>query len=118
MTELGQTGAEPLTVYVARGFFARARGLLFRHPMPSGCVMYFPDCRSVHTFGMTYPLTIIFLDRHVRVVGFERKVMPNRIVTCRIASAVCEMTWGEEFYNTESEISLLAQSLKQLLAGN
>jgi hypothetical protein len=52
------------------------------------------------------------------VVGFERKVMPNRIVTCRIASAVCEMTWGEEFYNTESEISLLAQSLKQLLAGN
>ncbi|MBZ1349133.1 DUF192 domain-containing protein [Alcaligenaceae bacterium LF4-65] len=117
MTELERTGVDSLKVYVARGFFARARGLLLRHPMPSGCVLYFPDCRSVHTFGMTYPLTIIFLDRQHQVVGFKRKVMPNRIVTCRLASAVCEMTWRKESEETDSKISLLAQSLKQLLAG-
>ncbi len=109
-------GAQQLHIHVANTFFKRTRGLLLRGPLPPGHLMYFPNCRSVHTFGMRYALTIIFVDHAGRAVRIDRKVVPNRIVTCWAASAVCEMTWMQDQNATVVDLTLLQWSLARLPA--
>jgi uncharacterized protein len=62
----------------------RARGLRGRDAVAPGRAMLFWRCRSVHTFGMTFPVTVACLDRWlgVRWVGV---VPPRRIVRPRRA---------------------------------
>jgi len=40
----------------------RMRGLRDRGFLPPDHAMLFPRCRSVHTFGMRFPITVAFLD--------------------------------------------------------
>jgi uncharacterized membrane protein (UPF0127 family) len=44
--------------------------------------MWFRRCRSVHTFGMSAPISVAFLDRAMRVIEV-RRAPPRRIVTAR-----------------------------------
>ena len=108
--------AQHLHVHVANCFLSRARGLLWRAPLPLGHYMYFPNCRSVHTFGMRYALTIIFVDGQGQPVRIDRKVVPNRIVICWEASAVCETTWTPAEDAADVDITLLQSSLAQVQA--
>lgn len=54
----------------------RARGLLGRAPLCAGQGMYLSPCRSVHSFGMSYALDLVYIDRLNRVCkvvyGFQR----------------------------------------------
>jgi uncharacterized protein len=54
----------------------------------------FPRCRSVHTFGMRFPIDVVFLDRWGWPVELRRAVKPQRIVSCRSAAAVIETAAG------------------------
>ena len=110
------SAAPQLHIHVANRFLSRARGLLWRAPLPVGHFMYFPNCRSVHTFGMRYALTIIFVDRNGHAVRIDRKVVPNRIVICWEASAVCETTWTLEEDAADVDLTLLQSSLAQVRA--
>jgi uncharacterized membrane protein (UPF0127 family) len=103
-----------LHIHVADRFLSRARGLLWRAPLPPGHFMYFPKCRSVHTFGMRYALTIIFVNRMGHAVRIDRKVVPNRIVICWEASAVCETTWASKGDAADVDLTLLQSSLAQV----
>ena len=76
--------------------------------------MYFPNCRSVHTFGMRYALTIIFVDRTGHTVRIDRRVAPNRIAICWEAYAVCETTWTPEEDAADVDLTLLQLSLAQV----
>jgi uncharacterized protein len=76
-------------VRVARKFRTRLLGLAFVREPPAHALL-FPDCRSVHTFGMRFPLDIAFLDERGRPVRVERNVRPGRVLFCRGASAVLE----------------------------
>jgi uncharacterized membrane protein (UPF0127 family) len=106
--------APPLYIHVADRFLSRARGLLWHAPLAPGHFMYFPECRSVHTFGMHYALTIIFVDGQGHAVRIDRKVVPNRIVICWEASAVCETTWAPEGDAADFDLTLLQSSLAQV----
>ena len=108
--------AQQLHIEVANNFFKRARGLLLRAPLPEGHLMYFPNCRSVHTFGMRYALTIIFVDQTGRAMRIDQKVVPNRVVTCWNASAVCEMTWTQNQDAPVVDLTLLQWSLARVQA--
>lgn len=44
----------------------RARGLLGRDGIDGALLI--PKCRSVHTFGMRFPIDVAFLDKEQRVV--------------------------------------------------
>jgi uncharacterized membrane protein (UPF0127 family) len=61
----------------------RRRGLLGRESVEPGGAMLFPNARAVHTRGMAFPISVVFLDRTARVIGVER-VQPGRLVVLRV----------------------------------
>jgi uncharacterized membrane protein (UPF0127 family) len=63
--------------------------------MPTDEALRIPRCRSVHTFGMRFPLDVIFLDVDGRPMRIARDVPPWRVVSCRGADAVVETRAGE-----------------------
>jgi hypothetical protein len=63
--------------------------------MPADEALRIPRCRSVHTFGMRFPLDVIFLDAEGRPVRVVRDVPPWRVVSCRDAEEVVETRAGE-----------------------
>ena len=79
------------TVIVASGTRARLLGLALLDRSRAGQGMLIPSCRSVHTFGMRFPIDVVFLDRGGCVLREERAVRPGRIVACAGASAVLEL---------------------------
>ena len=46
----------------ARGFLTRLIGLAGRADLPPDTALHLPRCRSVHTFGMRFPLDLVWLD--------------------------------------------------------
>ena len=57
---------------VADSWWARLRGLAWRREPPDGWALLFPRCRSVHTFGMRFPIDVVFLDRHGWPIAIRR----------------------------------------------
>ena len=57
--------------------------------------MLFERCRSVHTFGMRSPITVVFLDRSWHVVRVVR-ASPGRFLFCRRARHVLECHVGAD----------------------
>lgn len=76
---------------VAHGFRARLLGLsgLGREEAEPGLLI--PRCAGVHTFGMRFPLDLVFLDRHGQPVGVRLGVPPCRFAWQRGAAAVLEV---------------------------
>jgi uncharacterized membrane protein (UPF0127 family) len=65
-----------------------------RRQPPEGWALLFTDCRSVHTFGMRFPIDLVFLDCWGWPVGIRRAVKPWRVVACRRAAAIVELDAG------------------------
>jgi len=86
---------ERVTVYVAASFRARLLGLAGLREMPPGAVLLIPRCSSVHTFGMRFPIHVLFLDGAFEVISERRAVKPGRVVRHRGARAVVEFQAGE-----------------------
>lgn len=85
----GRPGVE---VRVASGFRARLRGLAGHSVLPQpGLAVLLPRTRSVHTFGMAFPIDLIWLDRRGEPIRIDRTVPPRRIVICPRATAVIEL---------------------------
>lgn len=59
---------------------ARMRGLLGRRLPPGTCLVLAP-ARQIHTFGMSKPIDVVFLDRRGRVVYLRRALPPFRITS-------------------------------------
>ena len=78
-----------MQLIVARGL-RRLTGLAGRRSLPPGVVLEIPRCRSVHTFGMRFPLDLAWLDGERRVVRIDRAVPPWRVRWCRQARSVLE----------------------------
>ncbi len=66
-------------VGLADQMWSRARGFLGRPRPDHGEGLLLNPCRAVHTFGMKYPLDIIFLDRQGRVVALYQRLAPRRV---------------------------------------
>jgi uncharacterized membrane protein (UPF0127 family) len=74
---------------------ARLLGLALLDRRAAGAGLLVPGCRSIHTFGMRFPLDLIFLDLELREVSLRRSVPPGRIAFERRAQAVLELPAGE-----------------------
>lgn len=77
-------------VAVARGPRARLLGLALLDRERAGGLLL-PGCASVHTFGMRFPLDLLFLDRAGAAVAVRRRVGPGRVLWCRGVAAVLEL---------------------------
>ncbi len=64
--------------HLCTNFFERSRGLLLREPLKGhlGEALVIPKCNSIHMFGMSYPLAVIFLSKTKVVMSIERHVKP------------------------------------------
>lgn len=76
--------------------WSRLRGLLGRKPLSGHAsqALWLVPCGSVHTFGMGYPLDVVFLDRAGRVLGCRENLRPWRAQGCRGAHQTVELAPG------------------------
>lgn len=77
-----QTG-EVLQLRVAASFLDRLCGLM---PLPwrraSRGPLAFPNCSSVHTFGMDVPIDVAFVRDDCVVIKTVQAMLPSRVVSC------------------------------------
>lgn len=78
-------------VPVAVTFLSRLLGLALLAPERAGAGLLIPRCRSVHTFGMRFPLRLVFVDEWMRPVSVRDRVGPSRICHEPRAAAVLEL---------------------------
>ena len=86
-------GWSPVEFRVAQTFSERLSGMIRLSPLaPDGLpyVLAFPDCPSIHTCAMSYPLDIAFVDRSGRVLELHEGVPPWRFKSCPEAWAALE----------------------------
>lgn len=83
--------APTLAITVARGFWARLRGWMFRRSVADGESLLLMHCNSVHTCWMRFAIDVVFLDADGRVMRVRRDVRPFRAVWLRGAAHVLEI---------------------------
>lgn len=79
----------------ANSFFERLRGLLGTRGLEGGEGLWIVPCTSVHSFGMKYPIDVVFLDTAGTVVGVVPSLSPNRVTRWFLhASGALELPAG------------------------
>lgn len=94
---LVEAASGDVAVFVVREaltFRERLVGLMGRAPLPLAEGVFFPECGSIHTCGMRFPLDVVFFDRGMRICRIARAVRPWRMRMQTGACHVLEMTAG------------------------
>jgi trehalose synthase len=99
-------------VAVASSFHSRLLGLAHLDRDEVGPGLLIPACSSVHTFGMRFPLDLVFLDRDGRPLSIRREVPPRRVAWDRRARAVLELPCDRGV--TAREVQVPSLSLERL----
>lgn len=73
---------------------ARRRGLLSRSQLAAGEGLWIAPCEAVHTFGMSYPIDLVFIDKRHKVVKLVESIRPGRIAIAWRAQSVLELAPG------------------------
>ena len=63
----------PLHITIARGFFARARGLLGRPTLAKDEALLLPQTSWVHTWGMRFAIDVLILNQE----GYIKKIVDD-----------------------------------------
>lgn len=72
----------------------RRKGLLGRERLLPGQGLWILPCEAVHTFGMQFPIDLIYLDRNHRIKKVRSNVPPWRLSACLTAHSVLELASG------------------------
>ncbi len=72
----------------------RRVGLLKHDSLPPGQGLWIAPCEAVHTFGMKFPIDVIFLDRKRKVLKVRENMPRGRISACLWAHSVLELPAG------------------------
>jgi uncharacterized membrane protein (UPF0127 family) len=72
----------------------RRKGLLGRERLLPGEGLWILPCEAVHTFGMRFPIDLVYLDRHHRIKKVRSNVPPWRLSACLAAHSVLELASG------------------------
>jgi uncharacterized membrane protein (UPF0127 family) len=81
-------------VEVADRGATRRKGLLGRDGLAAGEGLWIVPCESIHTFGMRFPIDLIYLDRNRKVKKLRSGVPPWRLSACLSAHSVLELVIG------------------------
>jgi hypothetical protein len=84
-----------IRMHLAHTWRARLLGLATMPWLDSDEALVIPHCTSVHTFGMRFPLDVVFVDRDWLPIYIEYEVGPNRVLRSRFARSVIEVAAGE-----------------------
>lgn len=72
----------------------RRKGLLGRDSLPRGDGLWILPCQSVHTFGMKFPIDLVYVEGNNRVRKVRSGVRPWRLSACLSAHSVLELPSG------------------------
>jgi len=88
--------------HFANSVWKRMIGLLGRKAFLPGEGLLIDRCYGVHTFGMRFPIDLLFLDKDLRVIKPVRALPPHRTCVVRKAVYVLELPVGSiDRSNTE-----------------
>lgn len=65
-----------LQVFVANTWKEKTLGLL-RYKKPESLLLR--TRFGIHTFGLTYPIDVLVLNKHHRVIALKERLKPNRV---------------------------------------
>lgn len=82
------------SIKVADNFFSRLIGLLAAKSLQPGEGLMIIPCSSIHTFGMRFPIDVLFLDASHTVLKVVSGVTPGRLAVSNKASYVIELPQG------------------------
>lgn len=83
-----------LRLSLANRFVERLRGLLGHAMLDDDRGLWIAPCGSVHTFGMRFPIDVVFVDRDGRIVRVAEHVAAGRMAFARKAASVVEVAAG------------------------
>ena len=72
----------------------RRKGLLGRQGLAPGEGLWIMPCEAIHTFGMQFPIDLVYLDRKMCVRKVKGQVRPWRLSACLSAHSVLELASG------------------------
>ena len=82
-------------VIAAKSFWSRLKGLIGTKDL-DGKAFYIPRCNWVHTFFMSMPIDVVYLDRKYRVRKIDYNLKPGRLARPVFsASSVIEISAGD-----------------------
>ena len=81
-------------VVVADHGATRRKGLLGREMLSPGEGLWIVPCEAVHTFGMQFPIDLIYLDPSRKIIKVCNDVPPWRVSVCLSAHSVIELVSG------------------------
>jgi uncharacterized membrane protein (UPF0127 family) len=64
---------------VAEALGTRTRGLIGHDPLHLGQGMLIRPCRWIHTFGMSFPIDVLYVNKRWRIVAVSEDLRPGRI---------------------------------------
>lgn len=94
MWELHYQDQHWLTFKEMTTFFSRFRGYMARDLETVEEALWFPDCGTIHTFFMRFPLDIYFLDGNHKILAAKAAVPAGRFVSKWSAASVLEVPAG------------------------
>lgn len=81
-------------VLVADCFWKRLKGLLGTKSLALGHGLIITPCSSVHTFGMAYPIDILFVSQDHQIIKIIHGMTPGRVIMQLRSSYVVELPVG------------------------
>ncbi|MEZ5398333.1 MAG: DUF192 domain-containing protein [Bryobacteraceae bacterium] len=87
------------TILCDRGLAAdtsekRRTGLLKHKSLPEGEGLWIVPCEGVHTFGMNFPIDVVYLNKKRVVVKLRPNMVKRRMSFCLRAHSVLELPTG------------------------
>lgn len=84
-----------LVVHEATTWASRRDGLSGLPELPVAWGLHIAPCRSIHMFGMRFPLDLVWVDKDGGVARVDTDVAPRRMRTCLKARSVIEVAAGQ-----------------------
>ena len=72
----------------------RRTGLLKHSGLQAGEGLWIVPCEAVHTWGMKFPIDVVFLNRKRKVLKLRKEMGKRRIAVCLWAHSVLELPAG------------------------
>lgn len=81
-------------ILIAYTFWQRTIGFLGRRTLSSDHGLLLTKCNFIHTFGMRFPIDIVFLNDEFQILSITSYLEPWHIKTCRNANNALELSAG------------------------
>lgn len=81
-------------VWLADTFWKRLKGLLGTNSLGAGYGLVIKPCNSIHTFGMNYPIDVLFINCNHKIIKIVTAMKKRQMARASGSSYVIELPRG------------------------